>query len=82
VRSFPAAQCTNTGKSPRAMHEKKPRSRGAIHAGNMTQAAAVTKFMWVLAQVMKQKNWSALSPDNRKALVSRLMVERSVVGEF
>jgi len=59
-----------------------PLKAGAIHAGNMTQAAAVTKFRWVLAQVMQRQDWLKLDPARRKSLVSRLMVEQSVVGEF
>jgi L-asparaginase/Glu-tRNA(Gln) amidotransferase subunit D len=55
---------------------------GAIHAGNMTLAAAVTKFRWVLAQVRRLKQWPQMSPRDKRALVSRRMVEQSVIGEF
>lgn len=59
-----------------------PIKAGAIHAGNMTLAAAVTKFRWVLADVLHRKNWQGLSPEKKKKLVSELMVENSIVGEF
>jgi L-asparaginase len=59
-----------------------PVSAGAIHAGNMTLAAAVTKFRWVLAIVFRRKNWLQMAPGDKRKLVSKLMVEKSVVGEF
>ncbi len=55
---------------------------GAIHAGNMTLAAAVTKFRWVLADVLQRKNWQRIGSDKKKKLVAELMVEKSVIGEF
>jgi L-asparaginase len=59
-----------------------PLKAGAIHAGNMTLAAAVAKFQWVLAKVTRRANWGKMNPEQKKALVSKLMVEDSVVGEF
>lgn len=59
-----------------------PLKAGAIHAGNMTIAAAVTKFRWVLADVRRRANWVSMRPEEKRALVSRRMVEESVVGEF
>jgi len=59
-----------------------PIKAGAIHAGNMTLAAAVTKFRWVLADVLHSKGWPRLSPANKRKLVSKLMVEKSIIGEF
>jgi L-asparaginase/Glu-tRNA(Gln) amidotransferase subunit D len=55
---------------------------GAIHAGNMTLAAAVTKFRWVLADVLRRKSWQRLQPEKKRTLVAELMVEKSVIGEF
>jgi len=59
-----------------------PITAGAIHAGNMTLAAAVAKFRWVLADVLRRKTWKRMSPDKKRKLVAELMVEESVVGEF
>ncbi|MGH9929692.1 MAG: asparaginase domain-containing protein [Pyrinomonadaceae bacterium] len=59
-----------------------PIKAGAIHAGNMTQAAAVAKFRWVLANVRHMRNWHNMQPDKKRTLVSKLMVEKSVIGEF
>ena len=59
-----------------------PLKAGAIHAGNMTLAAAVAKFRWVLADVLQQKGWKRLEPEEKRKRVSKLMVEQSIVGEF
>jgi L-asparaginase len=59
-----------------------PITAGAIHAGNMTLAAAVAKFRWVLAAVVRRKAWRQMAPDKKRKLVAELMVEESVVGEF
>lgn len=59
-----------------------PIQAGAIHAGNMTLAAAVTKFRWVLARVRRRRDWRRMAPGPRRDLVSNLMVEQSIVGEF
>ena len=59
-----------------------PIDAGAIHAGNMTLAAAVAKFHWVLAKVRRRADWEKMHPRDRRNLVSQLMVEESVVGEF
>lgn len=75
---YPPDPGTHTKYTP----AKAPIEAGAIHAGNMTIAAAVTKFRWVLADVLRRKGWQRLAPEAKRKLVSRLMVEKSVVGEF
>jgi len=60
-----------------------PIKAGAIHAGNMTLAAAVTKFRWVLADVRTRRDWDRLNRKLKRALVAKLMVENpSYIGEF
>lgn len=59
-----------------------PINAGAIHAGNMTLSAAVAKFHWVLAKVTRRSDWGKMKPEQKRALVSKLMVEESIVGEF
>jgi L-asparaginase len=59
-----------------------PIHAGAIHAGNMTMAAAVVKFRWVLADVHGRKGWKQMGPEKKRKFVSKLMVEESIVGEF
>ena len=59
-----------------------PIRAGAIHAGNMTQAAAVTKFRWILAQVSRRSSWAHKPPEEKKAIVTRLMVNKALIGEF
>jgi L-asparaginase len=61
---------------------KAPVGVGAIHAGNMTLAAAVAKFQWVLAKVRSRPDWEQMKPLEKRDLVKKLMVEESVVGEF
>jgi L-asparaginase len=75
---YPPDPGTHTKYTP----AQAPIKAGAIHAGNMTLAAAVTKFRWVLAKVLRQPDWQGMSPDKKRILVSKLMVEESVVGEF
>lgn len=55
---------------------------GGIHAGNMTLAAAVSKFQWVLAKVRRQSNWKIKSPGEKRDLVEHLMVKEQIIGEF
>ena len=71
---YPPDPGTHTKYTP----AEAPIKAGAIHAGNMTFAAGVTKFRWVLAR----EEWQAMSPEEKRQLVARLMVEESVVGEF
>jgi L-asparaginase len=59
-----------------------PIEAGAIHAGNMTVAAAVTKFRWVLAQVYARPEWPSLSPAEKRSRVEQLMVKTDFVGEL
>ncbi|HEY6806120.1 MAG TPA: asparaginase domain-containing protein [Pyrinomonadaceae bacterium] len=75
---YPPDPGTHTKYTP----AQAPIKAGAIHAGNMTLAAAVVKFRWVLAQVRKREDWLNMGPARKKELVSRLMVGKSVVGEF
>jgi L-asparaginase/Glu-tRNA(Gln) amidotransferase subunit D len=75
---YPPDPGTHTKYTP----AQAPLRAGAIHAGNLTLAAAVTKFRWVLAKMLRQPDWHELTPDKRKILVSKLMVEESIVGEF
>jgi L-asparaginase len=75
---YPPDPGTHTKYTP----AEAPIKAGAIHAGNMTLAAAVAKFRWVLADVLRRQGWQQLSPGNKRKLVSKLMVEKSVVGEF
>jgi L-asparaginase len=75
---YPPDPGTHTKYTP----AEAPIRAGAIHAGNMTLAAAVTKFRWVLADVLHSKDWRRLAPANKRNLVSKLMVEKSIIGEF
>lgn len=75
---YPPDPGTHTKYTP----AEAPLRAGAIHAGNMTQSAAVTKFRWVLASVHRRKDWRRMPPEAKKKLVSRLMVGKSAVGEF
>lgn len=56
-----------------------PLDAGAIYAGDMTAAAALTKFSWVLAQVEDRLKGDG-DPANRLRLV-RSMMERNFIGE-
>jgi L-asparaginase len=58
-----------------------PIKAGAIHAGNMTSAAAVAKFRWVLAQI-EADSACEFTPSARVELVKRMMVEKDYVGEL
>ncbi len=60
---------------------KDPVDAGAIHAGNMTAAAAVAKFRWVLAQVQMRIEEGKLEPAGKMAEVRRMM-QTSYVNEF
>lgn len=75
---YPPDPGTHTKYTP----AEAPISAGAIHAGNMTQSAAVAKFRWVLASVHRHKNWRRMDPKQKKELVSKLMVGKPIVGEF
>jgi len=75
---YPPDPGTHTKYTP----AEAPIKAGAIHAGNMTLPAAVTKFRWVLADVIHRKGWRQLSPAKKRKLVSKLMVEKSIIGEF
>ncbi len=75
---YPPDPGTHTKYTP----AEAPLQAGAIHAGNMTLPAAVTKFRWVLADVLHRKSWGTLSRANKRKLVSKLMVEKSIIGEF
>lgn len=58
-----------------------PLRHGAIHTGNMTQSAAVTKFRWVLAQIdqmQKGRPW----PNARKLEMVAQMMAEDYVGEL
>ena len=75
---YPPDPGTHTKYTP----AEAPIKAGAIHAGNMTLAAAVTKFRWVLADVLHRKGWQRMAPDMKRKLVSKLMVEKTIIGEF
>jgi len=75
---YPPEPGTHTRYTP----AQAPIEAGAIHAGNMTLAAAVTKFRWVLAHVRRRRDWQKLAPEKKRRLVSKLMVEQSLIGEF
>lgn len=75
---YPPDPGTHTKYTP----AQAPIKAGAIHAGNMTQAAAVAKFRWVLASARRRRDWKRMSPDKKKELVSELMVGKPTVGEF
>lgn len=75
---YPPDPGTHTKYTP----AEAPIKAGAIHAGNMTIAAAVAKFRWVLADVHQRKGWQQMVPERKRTFVSKLMVEESVVGEF
>jgi L-asparaginase len=70
------------GNYTRYQPAQAPLEAGAIHAGNMTLGAAVAKFRWVLADVLKESDWPDLSPEVKKKRVSKRLVEESIVGEF
>jgi L-asparaginase type I len=55
-----------------------PLEAGAIYAGNMTAAAALTKFSWVLAQAEE------IAAGNRKSQmrIVRRMMEKNYIGEI
>jgi len=55
---------------------------GAIHIGNMTMAAAVAKFRWVLSIAHRRKDWKHMTPKRKRELVLKLMIGESFVGEF
>jgi L-asparaginase len=55
---------------------KAPIKAGAVHAGNMTVAAAVTKFRWVLAQAAEIEN------AGDKVLKVKELMERNFIGEL
>jgi L-asparaginase len=75
---YPPDPGTHTKYTP----AQAPIEAGAIHAGNMTLAAAVTKFRWVLAQLRRKRGWKSMAPAARRNLVSEMMVEQSLIGEF
>jgi L-asparaginase len=75
---YPPDPGTHTKYTP----AEAPIKAGAIHAGNMTLAAAVAKFRWVLADVNRRRGWQRITPAEKRSLVSKLMVEKAVVGEF
>lgn len=57
-----------------------PLQWGAIQAGNMTPAAAVTKFMWVLPQVDQAIERGDVKPKQRLLEIRRMMTT-SIIGE-
>jgi L-asparaginase len=75
---YPPDPGTHTKYTP----AEAPIKAGAIHAGNMTLAAAVVKFRWVLANVYQRKNWKKMTPSKKRDLVSKLMVGTPIIGEF
>jgi L-asparaginase len=75
---YPPDPGTHTKYTP----AQAPIEAGAIHAGNMTLAAAVTKFRWVLAHVRRRRGWPKMLPKTRRELVSELMVAKALIGEF
>jgi len=54
---------------------------GAIQGGNMTPAAALTKFMWVIPQVDAAISEGQLLPERRVQEIARLMSE-DYIGEI
>ncbi len=60
-----------------------PKKRGAIHAGNMTPAAALTKFMWVIARV-KEESKSSNKYSTHEAYMKyvKFLFQRQRVGEL
>jgi len=75
---YPPEPGTHTKYTP----AEAPIKAGAIHAGNMTLPAAVTKFRWVLADVLHRNGWRRMTPNKKRKLVAKLMVEESIIGEF
>jgi L-asparaginase len=75
---YPPDPGTHTKYAPAAA----PLEAGAIHAGNMTMPAAVTKFRWVLAQVLREPGWERLSSSAKRNKVESLMVKKPLIGEF
>ena len=54
---------------------------GAIPGGEMTAAAAVTKFRWVLAQVDRMVEAGSIPRGQRRERISELM-QRNLIGEL
>jgi len=75
---YPPDPGTHTKYTP----AEAPINAGAVHAGNMTQSAAVAKFRWVLANVQRRKAWNRMPSSEKRNLVSRLMVGKPIIGEF
>jgi L-asparaginase/Glu-tRNA(Gln) amidotransferase subunit D len=75
---YPPELSSHTRYSP----ARAPIDAGAIHAGNMTLAAAVTKFRWVLANLRKEVDLPNMSYDKQKEYLIQKMVKESLVGEF
>jgi L-asparaginase/Glu-tRNA(Gln) amidotransferase subunit D len=75
---YPPDPGTHTKYTP----AEAPIQAGAIHAGNMTMAAAVAKFRWVLADAYRRNGWRSMAPSKKRDIVLKLMVGRSIVGEF
>ncbi len=65
---------------PRFQTASLPVQAGAIATGNMTSAAAVTKFHWVLGQVEEEVKQQGLSPKEEIEMVRQLM-QQDYVGE-
>jgi L-asparaginase len=70
---FPANSTLNTDYAPGVM----AREVGAIGTGNMTSAAAATKFRWVLAQV----NMQEFKGEEKIKVVSEMML-KIYIGEM
>ncbi len=65
---------------PRYSPASAPLQKGAIPVGNMTSAAAVTKFQWALAQVEKQLKKGLLKREMKHREIQRMM-NADYVGE-
>jgi L-asparaginase/Glu-tRNA(Gln) amidotransferase subunit D len=58
-----------------------PLARGAISAGDMTPAAAITKFMWAIRQVDLRVSRGDITADRRMSQIQTFM-KTDYVGEI
>ena len=70
------------GSHTRYSPAEAPIKAGAIHAGNMTLAAAGVKFRWVLALLHRKRNWTNFPALKKREVIKKLLVEKSIIGEL
>jgi L-asparaginase len=70
-----------SASDPRFAPAKAPIEKGAITVGNMTTAATVTKFQWVLAQVTEKERSGELQGAEARRKGVEKMMNTSYIGE-